>query len=542
MHPYFVGLFVVLLASAPASAAKFILYATEGTPGRVDGFCVGNGGALAHKPSVMQDTASATPHRLRLAEFTGQLGGRGTDGTCRKHKVLYVAGVDRVEAFLVEADGGLKRIGSTNPTGSANPADFVVDATKRKLYMPQRAEGRIVAYDLNEDGVPCCSGPPCCGNSAEATCRCTDTVKCEPSTGDCSTPDDIIASYQSKRPAQAALFSSETRTFASPFWESVVLNNGLLYVSHGPERSGGGVDVIKLTADGALPSADSDQDQPAASLKPGEPIFSCLKTMTTTTSTTETTTTLGTDPTTTTTLPLAFSRRLKLGGSRALAIVGDRLFVQQLRSPTKILEFRLDADGSFCPDRVAPLRGAGACCPENLSLDDPKCSKRQLKRCEGPFLCEDQLPSGKSRREPESSATGVLAYQNLLVLRNGKSIIGSSFRGRVDSFALTDGKFQSSRDGGPKVKGPTTSTKRNLASQPGRTWVVSDREGTPTTLYLAGGYLDRIQGYKLKPFTSVFPKSKSGLEPFSETDELKGSFPTDVIVVPIENDCPPPKP
>ena len=529
MQQYFVGLFVVLLAAAPASSANFMLYATEGTPGRVDGFCVGDGGALAHKPSVMQDTLSATPHRLRIAEFAGQLGGRTADGPCRPHKVLYVAGVDRVEAFLVGATGELTRIGSTAPTGSANPADFWVDPTKRKLYMPQRADGRIVAYDLNEDGVPCCSGPPCCRDASEdqprePKCKCTETISCAPSGGDCSiAPDDIIAArYRHKDPA---LFSSEARTFASPFWESIVLNKGLLYVSHGPERPGGGVDVIKLTADGAMPSSDSDQDQAASSLKPGEPSFGCLNT--TTTTTTKTTTTLGsetTTTTTTTTLPLAFSRRLKLGGSRALAIMGDHLFVQQLRSPTKILEFRLDADGSFCPDREAPLRGAGACCPVPAEENDPKCVKRNLIPCEGPFFCGD----GKSQHEPVSTVSKVFPYQNLLVV-DGKAIIASSLRGRVDSFALA----------GDILNGRKTSTKRSLASKTGRTSVLSDADGKPIALYLAGGYLDRIQGYRLG-VDGLFPKLET--KPFSETDALAGSFPTDVVVVKLEDGCPPPTP
>src|SRR2546427_2892676 len=59
------GLFVALLAAEPALAGS-ILYATAASQGqqRIDGFCLGAGGALAATPGVQIGTLGELPRRV----------------------------------------------------------------------------------------------------------------------------------------------------------------------------------------------------------------------------------------------------------------------------------------------------------------------------------------------------------------------------------------------------------------------------------------------------------------------------------------------
>ena len=56
-------------------------------------------------------------------------------------------------------------------------------------------------------------------------------------------------------------------------------------------------------------------------------------------------------------------------------------------------------------------------------------------------------------------------------------------------------------------------------------------------LYVPTGDNDRVLGFRLDPKTGLLEK---GATPFTETAEQKGSFPDDVVVVPLEGDCTPP--
>src|SRR5438876_1452813 len=82
------GLFVALLVAEPALAGS-ILYATAASQQRIDGFCLGADSALAATPRVQIGTLGGLPRRVLV--------GNG---------VLYVAEVDRIEAFTIGARGG----------------------------------------------------------------------------------------------------------------------------------------------------------------------------------------------------------------------------------------------------------------------------------------------------------------------------------------------------------------------------------------------------------------------------------------------------
>lgn len=131
------GLLLMLgsLAPRPTAAADYILYATAATPGRIDGFCLGANGALAPTPIVSIQLATPNPRRILLDSG-----------------VLYVAEPDRVEAFMVGADGKLTLLEPTEVLADKMDArDLRVaqstDGT-RVLYVSQRGPGHVAGYRL----------------------------------------------------------------------------------------------------------------------------------------------------------------------------------------------------------------------------------------------------------------------------------------------------------------------------------------------------------------------------------------------------------
>ncbi|HJQ84506.1 MAG TPA: hypothetical protein VKA21_10545 [Candidatus Binatia bacterium] len=130
----------LVLCVVPAAHGAAILYATAATRARVDGFCIRADGSLARTPKVQAPTAGAEPRRLFI----------GANG------VLYVAEIDRVEAFRINANGTLKPLGGTGPVvnPNMNPLDVALSPDGSKLYVPQNGRDRIVAYDLDAEGRP----------------------------------------------------------------------------------------------------------------------------------------------------------------------------------------------------------------------------------------------------------------------------------------------------------------------------------------------------------------------------------------------------
>jgi 6-phosphogluconolactonase (cycloisomerase 2 family) len=133
-----VATLLATLVAPPAWGAS-ILYATAATPGRIDGFCVNGDGSLASQPAFSTNVGTnpevAQPRRLLVAG-----------------NVLYVAEVDRVEAFSIGARGGIQRVGNTRSVRGARPIDLVV--ANGMLYVAEAGAGRITAYPLDAEGVP----------------------------------------------------------------------------------------------------------------------------------------------------------------------------------------------------------------------------------------------------------------------------------------------------------------------------------------------------------------------------------------------------
>src|SRR5262249_38339389 len=94
---------VGLVALAAPARAGTVLYATAASHSRVDGFCVRGDGGLAPTPSVARATAGIEPRRLLVVQNPVPSPLNGYEA------VLYVAELDRVEAFGIGPKGGLKK-------------------------------------------------------------------------------------------------------------------------------------------------------------------------------------------------------------------------------------------------------------------------------------------------------------------------------------------------------------------------------------------------------------------------------------------------
>ena len=177
------GLFVALLVAEPALAGS-ILYATAASQQRIDGFCLGADGALAATPSVQIGTLGGLPRRVLV--------GNG---------VLYVAEVDRIEAFAISAHGGLRSLGGTRPVTNLDPQDLALNPDGKTLYVTH--QGFLEAFALNADG---------------------------------SLPDSFTSCVQGER----------TNTFLD-----AQATSGLLYVS--ADDIPGRIAIYRLNPDGSLP-------------------------------------------------------------------------------------------------------------------------------------------------------------------------------------------------------------------------------------------------------------------------------------------------
>ena len=129
------GLLVALLLAAPALAGS-ILFATAASQQRIDGFCLGADGALAATPSVQVGTLGRLPRRVLV-------GGNG---------VLYVAEVDRIEAFKISEHGGLRSLAGSTPVTNPNldPIDLALSPDGKTLYVTH--QGFLEAFALGADG------------------------------------------------------------------------------------------------------------------------------------------------------------------------------------------------------------------------------------------------------------------------------------------------------------------------------------------------------------------------------------------------------
>ncbi len=134
------GLFLALLVARPALAGS-ILYATAASQQRIDGFCLGADGALAATPTVQIGTAGGLPRRVLVGKDSI---GNGV--------VLYVAQLDRIEAFRIGEHGVLHSLGDTVPVNHPHldPRDLALSPDGKTLYVTH--QGFLEAFALNADG------------------------------------------------------------------------------------------------------------------------------------------------------------------------------------------------------------------------------------------------------------------------------------------------------------------------------------------------------------------------------------------------------
>ena len=126
------GLFVALLVAEPALAGS-ILYATAASQQRIDGFCLGADGSLAATPTVQVSTLGGLPRRVLV--------GNG---------VLYVAEADRIEAFRIGEHGGLRPLAGSEPAKHFNPEDLALNPDGKTLYVTH--PGFLEAFALDAEG------------------------------------------------------------------------------------------------------------------------------------------------------------------------------------------------------------------------------------------------------------------------------------------------------------------------------------------------------------------------------------------------------
>jgi len=179
--------------------------------------------------------------------------------------------------------------------------------------------------------------------------------------------------------------------------------------------------------------------------------------------------------------PLAGTSRTKITGLRSILIVGDMLYAEAVDAK-KIVAFRLQGNGLFAPSGLRP--------------------------------------NGKKflQQKAESRTAQIFWYADLHFY--AKSLIASQFKhGRIDAYRLkADGKLP---------KQPTRFTKANVAATPVRMTISPDG-----VLYVAGGELDSVQAFHLRPTDGLPART-----PFSQTTVQTGSFPNDVALAVLSDGC-----
>jgi 6-phosphogluconolactonase (cycloisomerase 2 family) len=199
-----VGLLVSLVAR-PAAAGS-ILYASAATPGRIDGYCLGGDGSLASEPTFSVNTrggldpGNSEPRRLVVDTQVRQ----GVEVS-----VLYVAEVDRVEAYRIGRNGNIGYIGATRVLDHMRPLDLRVSDDGKLLYVTQTGYNRIVAYPIGDDGAP--------AKNSEGKADFTSCIQ--------ENQDSAV--------------------------QHLIVSGSLLYVS--ASSNPGRVDVFRLNPDGSLP-------------------------------------------------------------------------------------------------------------------------------------------------------------------------------------------------------------------------------------------------------------------------------------------------
>ena len=145
--------------------------------------------------------------------------------------------------------------------------------------------------------------------------------------------------------------------------------------------------------------------------------------------------------------------------------------------------------------------------------------------------------------KPVSRTASVLGYADLVLFRS--TLLASQFeKGRIDAYRLKpDGRLP---------RQPTRHTKEDVRTSPVRMTISRCSGGSndglacasamecpggtcpsaANVLYVAAGELDRVQAFRLRQSDGLPSPA-----PFSQTDEQTGSFPNDVALAVLSDEC-----
>jgi 6-phosphogluconolactonase (cycloisomerase 2 family) len=366
------GLALAVLAARPADAGT-MLYTTAASSNHVYGYCLDRNGALPPQPAVTIEVATSQLRRLLVRTNV-------VDGV--EYRTLYVAGIDRVEAYRIGPAGGLTRISSTDILPGMSPRDLALSPDGNLLYVPQRNIGRLVGYALAPDGtflippdpalppfVTCVQGIIGVGFHSlfvDPTLRDTPTTTTTtptPTTTSTTTTPSTTTTTTTLPPHALVYVSGVGLGLIQVF----AIDAAGMFLETSAVENEDGTTTVSLTGVRVLPA----QCQPA---RPGVP---------------------RTDETE----PLSYRNRL--ARPKTVLIEDGMLYVEE-RSRRQITAFELMPDGNFAAPTPAGKKG------------------RKLKP------------------QPISSRTQqVVGYENLVFDTSRQTLIGAGFvRGRIDSYRL----------------------------------------------------------------------------------------------------------
>ncbi len=214
------------------------------------------------------------------------------------------------------------------------------------------------------------------------------------------------------------------------------------------------------------------------------------------------------------------SRRVRLFRPRAMALVtidgNEILFVIQ-QSRARIRAFQL-VDHLFSP--VQPYPDVSAIPPSTEEGGDRE-DQRARERFRRELFGQRRLRREQAQPlRPKSNGRGY-RFGTVVVGPQGATLFGAQFfSGRVDAYAL---------DAGGLRRAVPRSTSGNAKASP----VGLAKHPELPVLYVAAGFLDRIQAYRLDRATGMLRDTA----PFSQTDEIADSFPNDVAVAVLNGNC-----
>jgi 6-phosphogluconolactonase (cycloisomerase 2 family) len=413
--------------------------------------------------------------------------------TARGGTILYAtaASENRVDGFCLGSDGSLTPTPTTQvPTAGVQPRRLVVgtngvvgtDGVWNVLYVME--VDRVEAFRIGRRGgltrigaTKTLTRPN--GNPLDVALSPDATKLYVPEPG----RDRLVAYPLDADGAPGKDFTSCIKGPTAPRYQRMVVSNGFLYVSDA--SLGGRISVFPIAADGSLPEDASVCMKTGSSSTAPKPTCPC-------------------------------SERRRLDTPRALLVEGDTVYVESILKK-RIIQFTL---GTVPTDQAAgpnQQKGCPALADHQFTTPYNKKTGEPEPVCLRNETTGDAL-KGNFRWQSWTSATKVsLKYED--VVRSQDTLLGSQFKkARIDAFRLkNDGRL------------PASLTQSTVADVRGSPVGLAERDNV---LYVADGLFDRVQAFHLG--------RNSGLpdpNPFSQTDELKNSFPNAVAIADLPEAC-----